>query len=41
MVNTMLLDWGPLVKSAIRGGEYVLMDRNGNVLASVPITALE
>jgi hypothetical protein len=37
MVTTMLSDWGPLRKAAIRGREYVLMDYNGNVLASVPI----
>jgi hypothetical protein len=38
MVTTMLSDWGPLRKAAIRGRDYVLMDYNGNVLASVPIT---
>lgn len=37
MPTTMFSDWGPLRKAAIRGRDYVLMDLNGNVLASVPI----
>ena len=33
----MFGDWGPLVKTAIKGADFLLMDKNGNVLATVPI----
>jgi hypothetical protein len=37
-VNSILNDWGPLAKTAVKGTDFMLMDKNGNVLATVPIT---